>query len=72
MSTFDQPSDDSAYQAATTDPLDYCQDCKQHVDACACDRDRCAWCGGGLHRWPDFAPYCCSECSASAEAEGAA
>ncbi len=55
---------------ATTDPLDFCPDCKMHLSKCECmaNLEPCAWCGKA---WPTFAlyPYCSAECSARAEAE---
>ena len=71
MSRF-SPNDD-AWQDATTDPADRCPICRLDVGNCTCEEPAtCIWCGGEMHRWPDWAPYCCPICAISAEADSKA
>ncbi len=57
---------------ATTDPLDFCAECRMHLTHCECvyqqDANPCLYCGKA---YPTFGlyPYCSAECSASAEAD---
>lgn len=58
---------------ATTDPLDFCAECRMHLTKCECidivlDDELCLYCRQSPPMGDEY-PYCSSECSARAEGE---
>ena len=68
MSRYDQPTDDSDWLAHTTDPEDFCPQCREHLTHCTCARTYCTYCNHEYEgdRWE---PYCSRYCETWAAME---